>query len=141
MSEEEKKAEVNVEKKVVPKPTEKPKQIAVVRIRGSIRVKEGVKITLNMLRLYRRNYCVVVSATPSILGMLQKIKDYVTWGEINDETLKLLQEKRGKKNKKFFALHPPRGGFKRKGIKFSFKAGGALGNRKEKINDLIKKMI
>jgi large subunit ribosomal protein L30 len=131
-------------------PSKKAKQIAVVRIRGSIRVKKEIKDTLNMLKLYKRNYCVVVPSTPSILGMLKRVKDYITWGEINDETLKLLKEKRIEKTKdkkgkevekKFFRLAPPRGGFERKGTKVAFKVGGGLGNRGDKINNLIKKMV
>ena len=43
--------------------------------------------------------------------------------------------------KQFFRLHPPIGGFERKGIKKPYSIGGALGYRKEKINNLIKKML
>ena len=143
------KTEKKVEKREK-KVSEKAKQIAVIRIRGSIRVNKEIKDTLNMLRLYKRNYCVIISSTPSILGMLQKVKDYTTWGEINDETLKLLKDKRLEKTKdkkgkdvekKFFRLSPPRGGFERKGTKAAFKVGGALGYRGDKINDLVKRMI
>lgn len=126
------------------------KNIAIIRIRGQIGLKQTVKDTMTMLRLYRKNYCVVVKSTPSIMGMIKKAKDYITWGEIDDDTLKLLKEKRGEKtknkkgeevDKKYFRLAPPKGGFERKGIKIPFTKGGALGERKEKINDLIKKMI
>ena len=141
------------------------KKIAIVRVRGLVRLKKKVEDTLAMLRLYRKNFCVVVPATDSYLGMAKRIKDYVTWGEINDETFKMLIEKRGeeylgrekdskekisynrffvynnKKYKKFFRLSPPKKGFERKGIKVSFKVGGALGYRGEKINDLIRRMI
>jgi large subunit ribosomal protein L30 len=126
------------------------KKIAIIRIRGLIGVNKKIEDTLNMLKLYRKNYCVVINSTPSILGMLNKAKDYITWGEINDETLKLLREKRLEKTKNkegkeaekgFFRLHPPRGGFERKGIKVPFKVGGVLGYRGDKINNLIKKMI
>jgi large subunit ribosomal protein L30 len=109
--------------------------IAVVRVRGSIRVEQSIVDTLKMLRLHRQNYCVVLEKTPSVLGMLAKAKDYITWGEINDETRKLL------KGEGYFRLNPPRGGYGRKGIKKGFSEGGALGYRGEKINDLIKKMV
>ena len=144
------------------KPVEKskPKNLAIIRIRGITGIEKSIKDTLNMLCLYHNNYCVVVS--DKLLGMIKKVKDYVTWGEINDETYKLLVEKRGeefkgretdrkkkinykkfiivnnKKYKKYFRLSPPRGGFERKGIKVPFTKSGALGYRKEKINDLIK---
>lgn len=114
--------------------------IAVIRIKGKIDLRKDVKDTLNMLRLYKKHCCVVLKATPNNLGMIKKVKDYVTWGEIDDATLKLLIEKR-EKGKKFFALSPPKGGFERKGIKVSFIAKGALGYRKDKINDLLKRMI
>jgi len=135
---------------IKPKQKKQTSKIAIVRVRGNVNLKKSIKDTLKMLRLYRKNYCAVYNATPAISGMLQKIKDYATWGEIDDETLKLLKEKREEKTKNkegkvvvkpFFRLAPPRKGFARKGIKMPFNLGGALGYRKEKINDLIKRMI
>jgi len=41
----------------------------------------------------------------------------------------------------FFRLKPPIKGFENKGIKQPFSKGGALGYRKDKINDLIMNMI
>lgn len=43
--------------------------------------------------------------------------------------------------KPVFRLSPPRKGFERGGIKKSFRLGGALGNRGEKINSLLEKMV
>ncbi len=43
--------------------------------------------------------------------------------------------------KPFFKLMPPRKGFERKGTKKHFSVGGALGYRKDKINELIQRMI
>ena len=43
--------------------------------------------------------------------------------------------------KPHYTLSPPRGGFGRKGVKTAFGKSGALGNRKEKINDLIMRML
>ncbi len=126
------------------------KKIAVILIRGLVGSKTSVKDTCKMLNIMRKHVCVVYPATPSILGMIKKIKDYITYGVIDDETYKLLVEKRGKMTKDkegkevlkpFFRLAPPKGGFERKGIKTQFSVGGALGERKEKINDLIKKML
>ena len=140
-------------------------KIAIVRVRGIINLSGKVKETFSLLRLYRKNYCVVVEDSPSYKGMINKVKDFVTYGEIDDGTYKELVEKRseefkgrekdskskieykkfivvdGKKIKPFFRLSPPRKGFGRKGIKVSFAAKGALGNRGEKINDLLKRMI
>ncbi len=141
------------------------RKIAIVRVRGNVNLNRKVKYTFSLLRLYRKNFCVVVEGNPTYKGMINKVKDYVTYGEINDETYKELVEKRGeeykgrekdakgkidynkfilvngKKLKPFFRLSPPGKGFGRKGIKVSFKAHGALGYRADKINELIKRMI
>lgn len=125
-------------------------KFGVILIRGVINVDKQVKDTLHNLRLRKKLSCVVVDNTPSNKGMLDKCKDYITWGEIDNETEKELKEKRGKKTKdkegkevekKFYNLHPPRKGFERKGIKVTFKVGGALGYRGDKINALIKRML
>jgi large subunit ribosomal protein L30 len=120
-------------------------KIAIIRVRGPINVRKVVGDTLKMLKLHRKNYCVVIPDTPSYRGMIYKVKDYVTWGTIDEETLKLLTEKKGEKKgenlKPFFRLNPPVKGFGRKGIKKAFAVGGALGDRKEKINDLIRRML
>lgn len=116
-------------------------KLVVVRVRGLLGVRNYICDTLRMLKLFRKNFCVVLDDTPSVRGMLFKVKDYVTWGVIDDETLKLLVYKRSRKDQKFFRLNPPKKGFGRKGIKLSFTVGGALGDRKDEINDLVKRMI
>ncbi len=67
---------------------------AVVRIRGRVGVRKEIEDTLRMLRLKRVNNCVLVPENPSFKGMLEKAKDYITWGEINKETLVALLRKR-----------------------------------------------
>ncbi|RME55500.1 50S ribosomal protein L30 [Candidatus Woesearchaeota archaeon] len=154
-------------------------RIAIIRIKGNVNLKQEIKDTFQMLKLYRKNSCVVIPNTPSMMGMLLKVKDFVTWGEINKETFKELLLKRGRlpgKNKLtedylkeklnmsvddfvdayfdfkkelrdipglklFFKLSPPVNGFESKGTKKPFSLGGALGYRKDKINDLIKRMV
>jgi len=112
-------------------------KIAIIRIRGRTHVDKKKSDTLSLLGLDVKQHCVIIEATPVINGMVQKIRDFVTWGEINEETEKLLAPR---KKKKHYALHPPRGGFERKGIKMPFNKGGALGYRGEKINELLKRM-
>lgn len=114
-------------------------KIAVIRVRGTVNIEHGVKKTLDMLRLYRKNYCNVVESNDHYRGMIEKVKDFVTYGEINEETYKLMKEKRG--DGKFFRLQPPVRGFGRKGIKQPFNSGGSLGYRGEKINELIRRML
>jgi large subunit ribosomal protein L30 len=114
--------------------------IAILRIRGPIHVKTEIADTLTMLHLHRGNYCAVFKDSPSLRGMLQKAKDYITYGKITEETYTELKKlKDGKKS--FFRLNPPRGGFERKGVKTPFIKGGALGDRGEKMGDLIAKML
>lgn len=68
----------------------------VIRIRGTTGVIEDTKDTLQMLNLTRISHAVLVEENPSMNGMLQKAKDYITWGEIDAETLSEIIEKRGK---------------------------------------------
>ncbi len=68
----------------------------VIRVRGTTGVIGNIASTLKMLRLNRINHAVLVEENPSFKGMLQKGKDYITWGEIDTETLVELIEKRGK---------------------------------------------
>lgn len=139
-------------------------RLAVVLVRGLVGVTTSVRDTLKMLKLSRKNQCVVVNNDAVHIGMIKKVKDYVTWGEITDEVFKDLISKRGveykartsdrknkyqyktfesdgKKFKPYFSLSPPRKGFGRKGIKMPFKVGGALGYRGEKMNDLLQRML
>jgi len=115
--------------------------IAAIRIRGLVNVNGKVEHTLSLLQLYRKNYCVLLEDKPEAKGMLNKAKDYIAWGEIDEETKKLLLEKRKEGSKKYFRLNPPRGGFGRKGIKVSFNNGGALGYMGKEINALLKRMV
>jgi large subunit ribosomal protein L30 len=68
---------------------------AVIRLRGWVKTRKEIEDTLKMLRLKRNNHCVIVPETPQYKGMLKKVKDYVTFGEIDRETLIELLKKRG----------------------------------------------
>ncbi len=149
---------------------------AVVRVRGQVNIKPKIKRTMKLMRLNRVNHCVIIPENEIYKGMLNIIKDYVTWGEIDSDTAQIMLESSGKKSgntdftkadlkdtafktikalakglsegktivgdipelKPVFRLHPPRKGYE--GIKRSFKEGGALGYRGEKINQLIRRM-
>ena len=69
---------------------------AVIRVRGRTGIKKNLADTLDMLNLTRISHAVVIPETPSYKGMLQKGKDYITWGEISEETYKLLLAERGR---------------------------------------------
>jgi large subunit ribosomal protein L30 len=69
---------------------------AVVRVRGDINVKPAIKRTLQLLNLTRINHCVVLEDSAIIKGMLQRAKDYITWGEIDKTMLTKLMKTRGR---------------------------------------------
>lgn len=72
------------------------KMFAIVRLRGEVNVRPEIKATLAMLHIHRVNHCIVVKEDPHYRGMIQMVKDYVAWGKIDDDTLALLLEKRGR---------------------------------------------
>lgn len=69
---------------------------AVVRVRGIVNIKPDIKKTLQLINLTRANHCVVLNDNPSIKGMLQVAKDYITWGEIEKDVLTNLITSRGR---------------------------------------------
>jgi len=89
----------SAEKKPVEK-KEAEKKIAIIRIRGIPGIRWDIKDTLNMLKLHKKHFCVVIENTHSMMGMVKKCKDYITWGEISDEVLKELISKRSEPNPK-----------------------------------------
>tara|TARA_Y100000310_G_C20647702_1_gene797562 strand:- start:916 stop:1332 length:417 start_codon:yes stop_codon:yes gene_type:complete len=137
--------------------------ICIIRISGRVGLKKNIDETLNRLRLRRKYSCVVVNDKKENLGMIKKTRDFIAFGRINEETFEKLIIKRGQlidkkkkvdakkvvddlsKGKKyedlnlkpFFRLHPPRKGIKSK----EHFPRGVLGDNKEKINDLIERML
>ena len=141
---------------------EENKLIAIVRVRGRRNLKPQTRKTLELLKLHRTNHAVVYRFSPSLRGMLLRVKDYVTFGEISPETLEKLIAKRGYKGSKripkeeaaalakafveknergfdpVFRLHPPRKGWK--SIKKPFTVGGDLGQR-DNMDELLARMM
>lgn len=72
------------------------KCLLAIRIRGGVNAPTKVEDTLKMLRMERNNAATLLDDRPEYLGMLQRAKDYVTWGEPTLETVSLLLEKRGR---------------------------------------------
>lgn len=138
--------------------------LVVIRIRGPIKVDKRVEDTMGMLRLNRVNHCTLVPENPTFKGMLNKAENWITWGKIDEKTLEKLIFKRaaadekidekkakdiaksiiknqslnGIKIKPIFRLSPPSKGYR--SIKIHYPKG-SLGNRGEKINELVKRMI
>jgi len=75
---------------------EKKKCLVAVRIRGISDISHEIKDTLNMLRLNRNCHATLLDDRPAYKGMLQKSKDYLTWGEVSQENIALLLKKRGR---------------------------------------------
>jgi large subunit ribosomal protein L30 len=70
--------------------------VAVIRIRSSIGLRQEAKETLTQLNLSRVNHAVVLDKRPAYVGMFQRAKDAITWGEIDAPTLSHLLRKRGR---------------------------------------------
>ncbi|HLD41571.1 MAG TPA: 50S ribosomal protein L30 [archaeon] len=139
---------------------------AIVRIRGDVNARKEIDDTLAMLKLKKTNNCMIYPKTDTITGMLKKARTYLTWGELKEDTLVKLLNKRGrlegdkkldeKKSKELaeklakensskslgiklpIRLSPPSKGFA--SVKQPYPKGDA-GYRGEKINELLERMI
>lgn len=138
-----------------------------IRIRGTAGVRKEIASTLQLLRLRRKMHAVLLQDSPSVNGMLKVTRDWISWGPIDEASLWKLIQKRGRKIgdkrltddevqfvikglnegkklslmgiKPVFRLTPPSRGFKCS-IKQHWPKG-ELGDRGEKINELLKRMI
>jgi large subunit ribosomal protein L30 len=72
------------------------KCLLAIRIRGGVNASVRDEDTLKMLRMERNNTATLLDDRPEYLGMLQRAKDYITWGEPTVETVQLILEKRGR---------------------------------------------
>ena len=153
------------------------KAFLVVRMKGQIGVPYWVKTTLQLLKLEKKFRATIIPAKENTLGMLDKVKHYVSWQEIDVSTTKELLDKKARKEgykkissqdlsgigfksidelassltdgkaslsklsplKPWFALAPPKHGFKRSTKKL-YSQKGILGHNKE-LNILVRRMI
>ena len=69
---------------------------AIIMVRSGIKSAEGVRDALRFLNLTRINHCVVVPENDSYKGMLRKVKDNVTWGEVSPDIVSRLLKERGR---------------------------------------------
>jgi len=139
---------------------------AIIRIRGSVNARKEIEDTMEMLKLKKVNNCIIYPKTPDVEGMLKKARSYITWGEVTEESLVKLLLKRAKlqgdkeldekiakeaaqkimKEKSLknigikipLRLSQPSKGYS--SVKQAYPRGD-YGYRKEKINELIEKMI
>jgi large subunit ribosomal protein L30 len=143
----------------------------VVRVRGTIHAKHEISETLTFLHLTRANHATVVPESASYRGMLFRVQGYVTWGEADAETVRLLVEHRGmapdgsairaspeaQETSRLAEAVARDGVVQAKGLRplFRLKAprggwrstkrpyarGGALGYRGPAINELVRRMV
>jgi len=153
------------------------KAFLVVRIKGQVNVPYWAKTTLVLLKLEKKFRATIIPAKENTLGMLNKVKHYVSWQEVDATTAKELLDKKGRKSgykkiteedikkigfkdieelaaalaegkttmtklkplKPWFALSPPRRGFK-KSTKKLYSQKGILGPNKE-LENLVRNMM
>jgi len=73
-----------------------PKLYFAVRVRGAIGMRGKILDTLSMLRMNKVNHGVLIWGEKSFIGMLNKCKDYIAYGEIDEKALVRLLRVRGK---------------------------------------------
>ena len=153
------------------------KAYLVVRIKGQADVPHWAQTTLKLLKLEKKYRATILPAKENTLGMLNKVKHYVSWQEIDSALAKELLDKKGRKSgykklldadlketdyksidelanaladgkisltklkplKPWFALSPPRHGFKRS-TKRMYGQKGILGQNKE-LGTLVRNMM
>jgi large subunit ribosomal protein L30 len=138
--------------------------IAIIRISGMVKVPKEVQETLYRIHLRKKYAATLLNPSPEVTKLLYKIRNYVAYGPIDKKTLLNLIKSRAQpidKSKKidpekvveqldkkslkslglkpFFRLHPPRKGIESK--KHFGVRKGVLGDNKEKINELIGRML
>jgi ribosomal protein L30/L7E len=104
-------------------------KLVAVKIRGSIDSRASIQKTLDSLKLGNKNNVVVLEDTDSNRGMLRKAKDYIAYGEVEDDVAEKVEESN---------LTPPSGGFK--STKRQYHQGGSLGQRGD-MESLLEKML
>ena len=67
-----------------------------VRIRGTISASREARETLRMLNLTRNNHAILFDDRPSFLGMIDTVRDYVTYGELSKESVASLLREKGR---------------------------------------------
>ena len=68
----------------------------VVRARSDVKVERSIRETMGHMNLTRVNHAVIIPDNPQYRGMLQKAKDYVTWGEADVSVVERMLSERGR---------------------------------------------
>jgi len=84
-------------KKPVPVKKEEP-YLVVIRLKGTVAVPIQTQDALRILRLEKKHNAILVRNSPSMTGMLRRVKDYVTWGGVGPKAIAELLRERGEIN-------------------------------------------
>ena len=68
----------------------------VVRARSDVKVERTIRETMGYMNLTRVNHAVIIPDNPQYRGMLQKAKDYITWGEADTGMVERMLSERGR---------------------------------------------
>ena len=68
----------------------------VVRARSNVGVERRIKDTMLHMNLTKVNHAVIIPENEQYRGMLQKAKDYITWGEATPELVEMMLSGRGR---------------------------------------------
>ena len=68
----------------------------IVRVRSDRGVERSIRDTMAMMNLTRVNHATIVPKSSTYAGMLQKSKDFVTWGVVDAGTIENLLKERGR---------------------------------------------
>ena len=68
----------------------------IVRVRSDRGVERSIRDTMAMMNLTRVNHATIVPENSTYAGMLQKSKDFVTWGVVDAGTIENLLKERGR---------------------------------------------
>ena len=68
----------------------------VVRVRSNVNVERSIRETMDYLNLTKVNHAVIIPENDQYRGMLQKAKDYITWGEATEDTVQKMLSERGR---------------------------------------------
>jgi len=76
--------------------TEEIKCLVAIKVRGTVSAMREIRETLDLLHLTHTNHAVLIDSRPAYHGMLQRVSNYVTWGEPTKNTVSMMLQKRGR---------------------------------------------
>jgi large subunit ribosomal protein L30 len=75
---------------------EKRSCIVVLRLRGAAGLSRELRYVFNLMHLTKKYHATLMESNAERMGMVTKVKDYSTWGEVTPETISLLLRRRGR---------------------------------------------